>query len=212
MSGGIWINHSGTALQLDVQSGMLNVTETESEDAHANFTSPGAGNTAWAGVDVNFSGLPSGIGNYFLHFSDGGTSNFRGKVFATTSGAAAGFYRIGITNSANAPSEVIVNADLALGTTYRVLFSTAVDTNLSSVEVVGQGTASDVAAATPTALTAINFRQSLSSGAGMGTLKADNVIVGTTRDDVLNPVPEPTTVFALGLGAAALAIRLRRKK
>src|SRR5450759_2013294 len=38
VSGGIWANHSGTALQVDVQSGAVNLTATESEDVNAQIT------------------------------------------------------------------------------------------------------------------------------------------------------------------------------
>ena len=204
VSGGVWISHSGTALQQDVASGVLNVTQSESEDTHANFAAQGAGSTIWTGIDLNMTAAPSATGTYFMHYSDGGTSNFKAKVFATTAGAATGFYRLGISDVANTGYNT-VTTDLALGTTYRVLFSSDVDTNDSSLEVVGVGTALHADTATATVLSAINFRQA----SGMGTMTVDNLLIGTTRDDVL-PVPEPVSVLGLATGLVALA--RRRKK
>jgi hypothetical protein len=208
VSGGVWINHSGTALQQDVLAGVVNLTQAESEDTHANFAVQGGGQI-WAGADVTFSALPAGTGTYFMHFSDGGTSNFKGRVFSTITGAGAGAFRIGITEGSAGPPNT-VGADLALGTTYRVLFSSDVLNNDSTVEVVGQGTASHSDAIAATALNAFCMRQSLSGGNSMGTLTIDNVIVGTSRDDVVGTVPEPMTIMGLATGALFLARRRKR--
>ncbi len=204
-SGGNWTTTSGTAGQVDVAGGVLNLTQAESEDVNRTFASQASG-SLFAGVNVNFSGLPSGTGGYFMHFKDSTTSGFRGRVFATA-GVGAGTYRIGITNASNTLTAIIAT-DLNLGMDYRVVFSTDAATQANStVEVLGVGSASaaDVVA-TPLVLSSFAFRQSLASGNGMGTLTADNLIVATTRAEA---VPEPATMTALALGMAAI---LRRRK
>lgn len=205
VSGGAWINHSGTLLQQDVESGMVNLTQTESEDTHRNFVGP-TGGTIWTGVDVIFSALPNaGAGTYFLHYSDGGASNFRGRVFATTTGAGAGKFRIGVAENAGAAT--FIATDLNLSQTYRILLSCNETDNSSSVEVVGVGSA-NASEAGAIVLSAINLRQSNASG-GMGVMKLDNMIVATTRAEA---VPEPASLFGLGSAVALLAARRRRRK
>ncbi len=66
-SGGNWTTTSGTAGQVDVAGGVLNLTQAESEDVNRTFASQASG-SLFAGVNVNFSGLPSGTGGYFMHF------------------------------------------------------------------------------------------------------------------------------------------------
>lgn len=205
VSGGNWANHSGTLLQQDVSSGALNLTQAESEDANRGFASQVSG-AIFTGVDINFSALPGGTGAYFLHYKDAG-SGFRGRVFATTTGAAAGKYRIGITEGASGTPNTVA-ADLLIGTTYRLVFSTNVGDNDSTVEIVGLGSAVSPADATaPALLTAVATRQSLASGNGMGTLRLDNMVVATSR---IEAVPEPATMLALAGGVAALIRRRKR--
>ena len=96
-SGGVWTNHSGTAGQVDVTSGVVNLTQAESEDVSAGLSGgPFATGSLYASFKINLSTLPLGAGNYFLHFRDTGTTQFRARVFATTAGAVAGSYRVGI--------------------------------------------------------------------------------------------------------------------
>ena len=98
VSGGIWANHSGTLGQVDVQSGAVNLTATESEDVNALITGgPYTSGLLYYSLTVNFSVLPAGAGNYFAHFKDA-TTGFRARLFATTVGATPGFYRLAINN------------------------------------------------------------------------------------------------------------------
>lgn len=206
VSGALWVNHSGTAGQMDVQSGQVNMTETESEDVNRSFGVVASG-SLFAGADVTFSGLPSGTGGYFMHFKDAGTSNFRARVFAVK-GVGTNTVRIGITNSSNTVT-AIIGTDLNLGTKYRVVLGTdaATQTN-SNVEVVGIGSVTASDSVTAISLSTIALRQSLSGGNGMGTMKLDNLKVATTRVEV---VPEPATYAAFALGSM-LFIRSRRKR
>src|SRR3954463_11621114 len=80
ISGGTWANHSGTAGQVNVTSNQVFLTEGESEDVNAVVSGgPYSSGTLYAGLDVNFSALPSANGGYFFHFKDATVSGFRGR-------------------------------------------------------------------------------------------------------------------------------------
>lgn len=204
-----WTNHSGTANQVNVTSNQVFLTEGESEDVNA-FVSGGpySTGTLYAGLDVNFSALPSLNGGYFFHFKDATTSGFRGRVFATQAGAAAGTFRLGITNGSNA-GIVSIPTDISLSSTHRLVLAydtaTAVATlYLDATTETGGVVGTDVVTALP--ITSIGLRQSIVSGSGMGMLNADNLLVGTTFADVAT-VPEPATLGLAMFGALAFARR-----
>src|SRR4030095_11433441 len=117
VSSGSWSNHSGTLGQVDVSGGKVNVSQAETEDVNRWLDgAPYTSGNLYASFVVNFSVLPAGTGGYFAHFKDDGTANFRARVFATTTGAAAGSFRVGIANGGGTP--VFIGTDLALGTDY----------------------------------------------------------------------------------------------
>jgi len=208
-AGSTWANHSGTAGQVNVVSNQVQLTQNESEDVNAALSgNPYSTGTLYAGMDFNFSALPGGTGGYFMHFKEVGASIFRGRVYANITGAALGSYRIGISNGSNPPSLVTIPVDLNLGDTHRLVlaYDTAAVAStlyLDSLTETGGTAAADVVTATP--IVSIALRQSVASGNGMGTLVADNLIVGTTFGDVA-VAPEPVT---LGLTALSL-LALRR--
>src|ERR1051325_162590 len=84
VSGGVWATHSGTTGQVDVLSGRANLSGSESEDVNTTLAGapyPATTNTVlYASFTANFSSLPSPSGEYFLHFKDTTTSNFRAKL------------------------------------------------------------------------------------------------------------------------------------
>jgi hypothetical protein len=207
--GSPWANHSGTAGQVNVVSNQVSLTQAESEDVNAVIAGgPYTSGTLYAGIDINFSSLPTGTGGYFFHFKDATASGFRGRVFAEVTDAAAGTFRLAITNGSNS-GYVSIPTDISLNTTHRLVlaYDTAAVVStiyLDSLTETGGAVATDVV--TPFAITSIALRQSVVSGAGMGTLTADNLIVGTTFADVA-VVPEPAS---LGFVATALFITGRR--
>lgn len=185
VSGGKWVNHSGTAGQVDVASGAANLIETEGEDVNASLAGgpyPADSSVVlFAAMKVRFTALPSGTGGYLAHFKNEGTT-FKAKLFATTTGAATGQFRLGIARSANTPT--ILERDLSLNTAYTVVIRYEIETAASTLWVDPTSEAdpgvngSDTA--TASAVTAFALRQSLSSGAGMGTLVVDDLRVATT--------------------------------
>ena len=210
VSGGTWANHSGTAGQANVTSNQVFLTEGESEDVNAVIAGgPYSTGTLYAGLDVNFSALPSLNGGYFFHFKDATASGFRGRVFATQAGAAAGTFRLGITNGSNA-GVVTIPTDINLNESHRLVLAydtaNAVATlYLDASTETGGVVATDVVTSLP--ITSIALRQSIVSGSGMGMLNADNLLVGTTFADVA-VVPEPATV---GFAALSALLLLRRR-
>ena len=64
-----------------------------------------AGVVFYFGFNLSLTTLPSSDGNYFLHLKDSATNTtFRAKVFASTTNAAAGLFRLGIAGCRQAAS------------------------------------------------------------------------------------------------------------
>ena len=190
-SGGKWATHSGTAGQAAVLGGVLNLSEKQSEDINSTLTgapiAKDSGAVLYAGFKVTFSGLPSGTGTYFAHFKDNGTSNFRGRLFASTTGAAAGSLRLGVSSASATPT--LLGTDLAIGTTYQVVLKLDVNSAAATLWVnpAAESDPNVVSADTGAALaiSTFAFRESLSSGNGMGVLTVDDLTVATTFVEAL---------------------------
>jgi hypothetical protein len=127
-SGGLWTNESGASNQMEVGSGVVTVDGVDNtEDVDAQFPGGAAyatnsGVALYSSFIVNFTTLPDANGAYFTHFQDDTTSNYLGRVWASTINAAAGDYRIGIANVTNvSTSAVFVPQDLVLNSNYVVV-------------------------------------------------------------------------------------------
>lgn len=200
---GVWKNHSGTASQVDVSSGVVNLTQAESEDVNtvitnATFPVPFTNQILYAGFKVNFSLLPSGAGGYFAHFKDDTTSNFRCRVFATTNGAAVGKYRLGI-QTFSGPGPVYIATDLDLFTEYKMVVQFKGSTNsvlwinpITETSTGNRADATDTTSNTYKGSSTFALRQSLNSGDGMGTLTFDDLLIGTAFLDVHTPPANPS--------------------
>ena len=192
VSSGSWSNHSGTALQVEVAGGKVNLSQSETEDVARGLAgAPYNGPTLYVSFVVNFSALPlSGTGTYFAHFKDDGISNFRCRVFATITGAASGMFRVGVANAS--ATGVIVLKDLMLATDYTLVMRYNSGTGASTVWINPgfESAASDRADGTDTVtavgITTFALRQS-NAGGGMGVLALDNLKIGTAFSDVVTP-------------------------
>lgn len=211
VSGGIWMNHSGTAEQVDIAAGRVNLTGAESEDVHGNLLGgPYSSGVLYYSMLVNFSALPQGAGTYFTHLMNDGTT-FRARVVTTTVAAGAGSFRLAISNGSNPPTYVQYPLDLSLGTDYLIVVRYDINSVLSRLWI-NPATESDDSVEAADAVTgapiyAIALRQSRTSGpTDMGTLTVDNVKVATTFVEV---IPEPTCLLPVGLAGLALAGRVR---
>jgi endonuclease/exonuclease/phosphatase family metal-dependent hydrolase len=191
VSAGKWDTHSGTGGQIEVISNRIALIEGASEDVNAllsaqtNVFTSGA---LYASFTVHFTNLPSASGDYFAHFKSSSSTGFRGKVFATRLGAAAGSYRIGLANLSNAPN-AILNRDLILNTDYTILTRLVLSNAQSTLWInPSSETDSGVTDTNSTAtlgITAFAFRQDT----GIGTLFVDDLLVGTNFNDVLKVTP-----------------------
>ena len=188
VSGGIWASHSGTAGQLDVASGKARLTQSEGEDVNAFLSGrPYENGNLYASFVINLTGLPSGAGGYFAHFKDDG-NGFRARIFVSTNGAAAGGFRVAIVNGTNAFAAIPRNLTVGQDYTLVLRYDTAAATSTlwispdSEVSTTDRADATDVI--TSVGITTFALRQSLSSGAGMGTLTLDDLKVGTSYGDV----------------------------
>lgn len=195
VSGGRWVNHSGTAGQVDVSAEVITLTENESEDVNAALGggpyAADSGVVLYAKFTVRFTALPSGAGTYFAHFKDAGTG-FRGRVFASTTGAAEGKFRVGIAEAGSTPT--LFERDLSLDTDYAVIVRYDVATAASALWVDAAAESDPSVSATddgaPITVVAFALRQSLSSGNGMGTLVLDDLRVATSFAELFGSTPE----------------------
>lgn len=194
---GLWYWHSGSTNQLQVADGQVILGGSNSEDVSAYITNsafplpfatgPGNG-SLYASFTINMSSLPTGSsGAYFFHFRDTGTMNFRARTWASTNGAAAGTYRVGISAAGN--SAVFVPLDLPLNETHKLVVRWNLEQTNATVWVDPISESSAVNRAdstdTSTAFSAYNVcLREASASAGAGTLNFDDLLVGTAFADV----------------------------
>lgn len=196
-NGSPWVNHGGTAQQVEVTDGVVRLSQQESEDVSAPLAGgPFNQGTLFASFTVNLVSLPSGDGGFFFHFKDGGSTQ-KARVFVSTNGAAAGRFRFGIANGS--ATATYLKEDFDLTSSYRLVIRHRVADPAGSTLWVNPASEGDVlhrVEATDTNrvanLTAVALRQSLSSGDGMGQLLLDDLTVGTEFGDVAGANTPPT--------------------
>src|ERR1035437_1170843 len=154
----------------------------------------------YASFSITFSNLPTTVGDYFLHFKDTITgTTFRDKLFASTTNAAAGHFRLGL---ANAASSLAAQFPLDLTTNQIYLVFTRYNSGTGeSVLWVNPSNESSTSAAshdatTAASISAIGLRQS----DGIGISYVDNLLVGTSYSDVatITVVPIPLNIQKSG--------------
>ena len=209
---GGWASHSGTAGDLLVSGGQAVVQHgTPSEDANLAFTA--VGGTIYFGLDfsVDDLGAPySGTNNeFFAHFKDNGT-NFAARLDIVAP-AGSGDFTVGIASD-ESTADAIWATDLSFDTVYRAIVGYNQSTNLAQLWI-------DATLSTGTSIlgedrsdpgdTVTQFALRQSDSSENETVRVDGLVIGTTFDDVVAPVPEPATSL---LGALGLLALLRRKR
>ena len=195
-----WQTVSGSAYEVQAIDGWATVTAALTEDVAAALTNSAgdfplftnypasAGVVFYSSFTLRITDLPQGSGDYFAHYRNtattGGTT-FRAKVFVSTNGAAAGSYRVGIANQANAgaylPLDCNVGSDYLVVTRYNSgIGETALWVNPTS-ESGTSVTGTDALQTSP--IGAYSFRQS----AGIGTLQISNLVVSTSFPSISAP-------------------------
>lgn len=222
----LWVNHSGTAEQQNVESGALVVTGSEAEDANRTFTAtPYSSGTLYASFDLVMTALPASAGGYFFHFKDTGTgaaSTFLGRLFARTTGAGEGKYRLGISYVSTAAANIVpVEKDLDLNTAYKVVVRLDLGATNATVWInpTTESATSDRAVTIDTAGSGVGMSQvAFRQATGIGDLRVDNLLVGTRFEDVaeggnaaLNPpilssLPAQRTPAGTSTGPLALTV------
>ena len=200
-SGSPWTTHSGTANQVNVVSNAAELISTESEDISAPISPASTyynDGVITLTMSATFSALP-GTANYFAHLKDSGTSSFRGRIFATTTGAGAGFFRLGISNST--ATVAFVETDLSLNSPIAISMVWNASLGTATLSVNGGAAVAATDAANPLNISTVALRQSTN----IGTLTIDNISVDATA----LPVPEPSTSL-LGMLAGLGLMRRRR--
>lgn len=220
VANGEWKTHSGTAGQALVSSGELKLSQSQSEDVSAPFPDgiqgPEQAAALYAAFKVTFSALPTGAkGGYFAHFKDGAaTTGLRCRIFATTNGAAPGSFQLGIAAAASEASSMVAQ-NLKPGVSYKLVCRMALADNVCTLWI--NPTSEDRPSATSTdeatvkAVTAFAFRQSRSSGSGMGEVTVDNLKVATSfTETMLASAPvilsEPADCMAVQGGDAVFQV------
>jgi len=208
---GGWTNHSGTAGDLLVSSGQVVVQHgTPSEDANLAF-SPVSGNIYY-GLDfsVSSSGQILGTDNeYFAHFRDGNNFAARLDVVPALNG---GDFTVGIASD-ESTADSIWTTDLVFGTTYRAVVRYDQDLNIAELWI-------DAVTSSDTSIlgedradpgdSVVSFALRQSDSDLNETVFVDGLVVGTTFEDVVRAVPEPTTLGVLAMLAGVGFIRRRR--
>jgi endonuclease/exonuclease/phosphatase family metal-dependent hydrolase len=215
ISGGLWITHSGTAGQVDVISGRADLRVPQTEDVSTLIPGQPYAATSplslFASFTVNFSALPAAGGQFFAHFKNSGTG-FRARVFALTSGAAPGHFRIGIGNSLAQPTATNTT-DLALNVEHRVYLRYDISTAITTLWVNPETETSPHVVAPNDGAAQIITAFAMRQDSGIGVLKLDDLRIGTTFADVYdgpNIIPpvvtqQPASTAAVEGGAATFA-------
>ncbi|MBI4324783.1 MAG: immunoglobulin domain-containing protein [Chloroflexi bacterium] len=183
-----WVGHSGATNQVDVAVNALKLTDAESQDVNSLLAGQpypaGGTDILFASFKVKFSALPGSAGGYFAHFRDAAIG-FRARVWALSTGAAAGSFRLGVS-SASSSLNAVLERDLNLNTDYTVVIRLVVNNAVTTLWVdpvseADAGVSTDPGGAIDIATFA--FRQA----GGIGTMTIDDLVVGTSFADVVEP-------------------------
>lgn len=210
-----WQTIGTTAYEVQSTNGWAYLTAALTEDVAAPLTNSagifpsftnypaGDGVVFYTSFTLKVTDLPQGAGDYFAHLKNtySGTT-FRAKVFVSTNGAAAGSYRIGIANQANAGTYLPL--DCNMGTDYLVVtrYNSGIGetalwlnpTSESSTAVTG----TDALQTSPVG--AYGLRQS----AGIGTLQISNLVISTTFPSI--SAPEPITLTGISVSSGTVTV------
>lgn len=193
----LWDHRSGVYGQAQVTNGHLQVSADLTEDVIAPLIgAPYARSNStvlYASFKFTFLSLPNNVPGLFAHFADG--SVLRGRLYAGTSNAMTGFYRLLVANGSNTntmlPWNLSPNVTYTVVTRYDIDAATTTAWLNPTAETDAGTTATD--AQTAATMASYGFRQDADLGA---TLLVDDVRVGLSFASV---VPPATTLQPIPL-------------
>ncbi|MEZ4793433.1 MAG: T9SS type A sorting domain-containing protein [Gelidibacter sp.] len=178
VSGGVWENHSGstpvayatTSLSMPGYSssgvgGSASITGSNSEDVKRSFT-PRTSGLVYMSALVNLSSV--GTGNYFMHLNATG-ADFVARVGAKDDGNGSVLFGIGTDSSTLTYGTTVFN----LNTTYLIVASYNIDTDVSNLYVLTAPVASEPG--TPEATNAGSGGTPLSSVSSVSLRQSSNI-------------------------------------
>ena len=196
VSGGLWVNHSGTGSFIQVSGGEAVLVQGSGsrEDVNRSFTPRDSLDKTYACFKVTVPTAPLPITDvYFAHLKDSGTFNFAARVFVTGSGSSFTFGLAATSSTIGAtwPSALNFGQQYTVAIMYDAAAGSAklwvdpTSESSPSITVTG-GTAKFL-------IEAFAMRQA----GGNTSQLIDNVGVGTTFDDIC-PSPTPTNATTWG--------------
>jgi len=185
----VWQNHSGAEAQTQILDNALLLSGTASEDINRAFSPVGlTSGIVHVAFDLITTRLPSAAGSYFFHFKDansGPSSLFLGRLFASTTDATPGHFRISIAWGTGTP--ISIPRDLPTNSLHRIVLTLDLDQTNAVVRIDPLDEHSPVDSATSTDLrnagvgmSRVAFRQAT----GIGNHQIRNLVVGTRFLDV----------------------------
>jgi len=202
-SGFVWSTHSaatGGTGETQVVSGKVQLAFSQSEDVSAllagqPYPPAGSTNVFYAAFSVRFTTLPSSAGSYFAHFKDTtATGNFRARLWALTSGASTGKFRLGLSSTSGSAVGVAHPTDLSLNVDYRVVMRLGITNSVATLWIDPAAESDSNVSTAEGAQTATVATYALRQASGMGALALDDLVVATTFAEALSNGP-PTAPF-----------------
>ena len=197
VSGGNWVNHSGTGTDVQIVSGAAVGDMNSAPDVNRSFAAQSATATTYYCFTVTIP-TPSVAGaprtNYFIHLKDTGTTNFAGRVFVTASGGAFTFGLSASSSTIGAtwpttlaydtPYNLVVSYDAAAGTSQMWVNPSTISTPPPITATGG---------ATGFLISSVALRESNTGTGSLWKYVVDNLGVGDSFGDAcVLAAPTPT--------------------
>jgi hypothetical protein len=200
-----WAAHSGAgAKAIQVAGGEITLEQSagSGEDVSRLLgRTMSAGEIFRFSFDITVNGTGPANTTYFAHFKDDGTG-FNARTFVAAP-SAGGDFTFGIGETSGSTPDSLFSTDFSYGTTYRLFAQYDYDAGLSTMWIDDPSTTiSSTSVDAMQGMSAMAFRQST----GNTTMVIDNLVV-----ESISAVPEPGSFAVLGLAAAGLVVRRRRK-
>lgn len=195
VSGGAWASHSGVAEQVDVANGAARLTSAETEDvnrllAGQPFSPSGGTHVFYARFTLRATSLPGNSGAWFAAFKDG-SSGFRARAFVLAGDAPPGHFRLGLSTANNNNATVTNGTALPLDHAVTVVVRLA-NTNSAARLWVNPSSEADPSIATAEAASQFTVAAfALRQNTGMGALELDDLVVGTSFEEVAGGTVAP---------------------